>query len=136
MIYIGNFLHVTQPSDPQTENRHGEFELIVRAGDVQAAIRLFRDRIQRYRGASDFFQGDCRIYFLRLLEFEDLPDGSPVMLNFKSVAGDPLMPHIECAMPTAESDGCKVHDWKESQPEIDGREENLFLRFPGETLPG
>ena len=52
-----------------------------------------------------------------------------MMLNYKSVAGDPVMPFIRCSLPNDLSDSCRISDWKNNAPEIDGDEEKLFLRF-------
>jgi len=66
-----------------------------------------------------------------------------MMLNFKSVAGDPMMPFIGCSLPTEETDWCSIYEWKDDKPEINGQAELLFLGFKGDswwdgeqTLPG
>jgi len=100
MIYIGNFLHQTnQEEASESERRHGEFNLIVQAETRDAAIRLFKERIQKQREISGFFEGDCSIYFVELLEFEKTPETEAMIINFKSIAGDPLMPFIACSVP-------------------------------------
>jgi len=52
-----------------------------------------------------------------------------MMLNFKSVAGDPAMPYIECIIPSEEGDFCRIYDWQNNRPEIDGQDQNFFLKF-------
>ena len=130
MYYIGNFVFNTnQEQTLESDRRHGEFSLIITADDPVAAIWKFRDRIVKYRQESEFFQGDCTVYMIQLFEFDRFPDGEAMMLNFKSVAGDPLMPFIRCSLPSDLSDSCRISDWKNNIPEIDGKEEKLFLRF-------
>ncbi|MBU0986334.1 MAG: hypothetical protein KKH68_03690 [Proteobacteria bacterium] len=130
MIYIGNFLHVTSQEEIlETERRHGDFSLILEAENYEAAIQAFRDRICKYRQSSDLFQGDCRIFFIQLLEFDSFPKTQAVMLNYKSIAGDPFLPFIGCTIPTEESDSCRIFDWENNRPQIDGHNERLFLEF-------
>jgi hypothetical protein len=52
-----------------------------------------------------------------------------MMINYKSVAGDPVMPFIGCTVPSHETDACRIFDWKNNTPEIDGQNEQLFLKF-------
>ena len=78
---------------------------------------------------SDFFEGDCSIFFMKLLEFENFPRAEAMMLSYKSTAGDPMMPFIDCFMPSDGFDFCRIHDWKDGKPSIEGSEENLFLEF-------
>ena len=130
MIYIGNFFHVTNQQEIlETERRHGEFSLIIEADGYEDAVNMFRDRILEYRKSSDFFTGDCRIFFIQLLEFDSFPKASAFMMNFKSIVGDPVLPFIGCSVPTEDSDACRIFDWKNNIPEIDGQNENLFLEF-------
>lgn len=130
MIYIGNFFHVTHQQEIlESERRHGEFSLIIEADDNEAAIEMFRDRIIEYRESSDFFQGECKIFFIQLLEFDSLPRARAMMLNYKSIVGDPVLPFIGCLVPTESSDSCRIFDWKNNEPEIDGQSEKLFLEF-------
>lgn len=130
MIYIGNFLHVTNQEEDLEENRrHGEFNLIVQAQNMEEAIDKFGRSIHRYRKSSDFFQGDCTIYFVELLEFENLPGLEAQMLNYKSVAGDPLMPYIACSVPSDGTDGCRIINWERNEPAIEGHARKLFIDF-------
>ena len=130
MIYIGNFLHLTnQEEASDTERRHGEFNLIVQADTRDAAIGRFKERIQKQRDISGFFQGDCSIYFVELLEFEKIPETEAMVLNFKSIAGDPLMPFIACSVPTEQTDACRIFDWSNKELEVDGNNKKLFLTF-------
>ena len=48
------------------------------------------------------------------------------MLNYKSIAGDPLMPFIRCSLPNDMTDSCRLFDWENNAPEIDGQQEKLF----------
>ena len=107
----------------------GEFSLIVETDNFETAIEKFEDRIIELRKSSDFFQGECRIFFVQLLEFESFPKTRAMMLNYKSIVGDPYLPFIGCIVPTEASDSCRIFDWKNDQPEIDGEYERLFLQF-------
>ena len=130
MYFIGNFVHATnQENTLETERRHGEFSLIIDASNPHIAIRKFIDRIVKYRETSDFFQGDCSIYLIQLLEFDMFPIDEAMMLNYKSSAGDPMMPFIRCSLPSDLTDSCRLSDWKNNIPEIDGKREKLFLQF-------
>jgi hypothetical protein len=130
MIYIGHFLHTTNQEEKDERNRrHGEFSMIVGADDPKLAADQFKQRLMEYRQRSDFFQGECAIFFAHLVELESLPRKRPVMLNYKSYAGDPLMPFIGCTAPTDTEDGCRIYDWQDNEPEIDGQKGNSFLEF-------
>lgn len=130
MYFIGNFIHATNQEETlETDRRHGEFSLIINAPDPYIALQKFRDRIVKYRQASDFFQGDCSIYLIQLFEFDMFPIDAAMMLNYKSTAGDPLMPFIRCSLPNDLANSCRIFDWKSSAPEIDGQREKLFLQF-------
>ncbi|MBW2356223.1 MAG: hypothetical protein JRF23_05550 [Deltaproteobacteria bacterium] len=50
-------------------------------------------------------------------------------VTYKSVAGDPLMPFIRCSVPGSDTDGCRIFDWQNNQPEVDGEKETLFMAF-------
>ncbi|AOY58997.1 MULTISPECIES: hypothetical protein [Desulfococcus] len=130
MIYIGSFLHTTnQQEESEEDRRHGEFNLLVDAASKDAALHLFRDRIRQFRDTTDLFEGECRIFLSRLLELDGISKGKALLTNYKSVAGDPLMPYIGCSYPSEETDGCRIIDWNDNRPEIDGREGHLFLKF-------
>jgi len=130
MLYIGNFLYLAnQQSESEDERRHGEFNLIVEAARHEDAIDLFRERILELRGTSDFFEGNCRIFFNQLIEFERIPNASATLVNYKSVAGSPQMPFIGCTLPSDVADDCRIFHWDESQPEIDGEKGNPFMVF-------
>ena len=132
MIYIGEFIFVTnQQKAEEKDRRHGQFNLVVDADQNEHAINLFKERIVAFRDSSDFFEGDCSVFFMKLMEFEDFPKSAAAMLTYKSVAGDPAMPFIDCLMPSDGFDFCRIHDWKDSKPSIEGSEENLFLEFRG-----
>ncbi len=131
MIYIGTFLYVSnQQETTEQERRHGDFTLLVEAESTRDAVDLFRDRITDFRKEGKFFEGACSVFFIKLLEFDKFPRNQSLMVNFKSYAGDPIMPFIECVIPSEGSDGCKISDWSENVPEIDGERENAFLSFP------
>ena len=131
MIYIGNFLYVSnQQETTEPERRHGDFTLLVEADTSDEAIGLFRERLSAYKEKGKFFEGACNIFFVKLMEFDRLPRSEAFMFNFKSYAGDPILPFIECAIPSTSSDGCKISEWRENVPEIEGRRENAFLAFP------
>ena len=130
MLYIGKFLHMTnQQKAEESERRHGEFNLIVEAENEQAAVELFRERILDSRENSEFFEGDSAIYFVHLLELKEFPSDRARLLYYKSIAGDPVMPYISCSTPNGETDGCRILNWMQNRPEIDGEDANLFMEF-------
>ena len=130
MLYIGKFLHMTnQQEAEESERRHGEFNLIVEAENDQAAIERFKERILDSRENSEFFEGDSLIYFVHLLELEEFPTDRARLLYYKSIAGDPVMPYISCSTPNGETDGCRILNWMQNRPEIDGEDANLFMEF-------
>ena len=132
MIFIGEFFHLTNQQEIEEVNRrHGEFNLIVEADTPQNAINLFKHRITEFRRQSEFFEGDCKIYFIRLMEFQNFPNNRALMLNFKSTAGDPMMPFIGCTIPSDQADACRIYNWKDNTPEVDGQNEQLFIEFKG-----
>jgi hypothetical protein len=130
MVYVGQFFHLTNQEEIlEVDRRHGEFNLIVDAEDAESAVNMFKERIIALRQSRDFFQGDCSIFFVQLLEFKEFPKHQAMMLNFKSVAGDPLMPFIGCSLPSEETDWCSIYEWKDDKPEIDGQAKGSFIAF-------
>ena len=130
MIFIGNFLHLTNQQEISEEaRRHGEFNLIVEAGNIDMAIQMFKARLVDIRETKEFFEGECSIFLVKLLEFDMFPMDRAMMLNFKSVAGDPIMPYIECIIPSEDGDFCRIYDWENNRPEIDGQDQNFFMKF-------
>jgi hypothetical protein len=130
MLFIGNFVFANgQEKVTEEERRHGEFSLIIEARDPNEAVKKFRDRIVEYRQTSTFFDGNCSVYLIQLFELNRFPVSSAMMLNFKSIIGDPLLPFIRCTLPNDMSDTCKLSDWKNNVPETDERQEKLFVRF-------
>lgn len=130
MIFIGKFFYLTNQQEIQEQDRrHGEFDLIIEAQDGETAFLKFKERIAEIREKGDFFQGQTRIFFIQLLEFDRFPRSQALMLNLKSTAGDPLMPFIGCSIPSDQTDACRIYDWKNNEPEIDGQNEKLFLEF-------
>ena len=130
MLYIGKFLHMTnQQKAEESERRHGEFNLIVQAESGQAAVERFKERIIESRESSDLFEGDSSIYIVHLLELEEFPSDRARLLYYKSIAGDPIMPYISCSTPNGETDGCRILNWMQNRPEIDGEDASLFLEF-------
>lgn len=132
MIYIGNFLHVTNQQEKEEENRrHGGFNLLVEAENYEDALEKFKAQILKLRGNSDFFEGKCSIFFTQLFEFDTIPNKEAMMINYKSTAGDPVMPFIGCSLPTDKSDMCKIYNWQNNVPEIEGKDEKAFMQFNG-----
>ena len=130
MIFIGKFFYLTNQQEiDEQERRHGEFDLIVEAQDGESAFLKFKQRIGELRDKGDFFQGQTRIFFIQLLEFDRFPRHQALMLNLKSTAGDPLMPFIGCSIPSDQANACRIYDWKNNEPEIDGQNEKLFVEF-------
>ena len=105
MIFIGKFFYLTNQQEiEEQERRHGEFDLIVEAPNGESAYLKFKTRIGELREKGDFFQGQTRIFFIQLLEFDRFPRAQALMLNLKSTAGDPLMPFIGCSVPSDQAD--------------------------------
>ncbi len=130
MIYIGKFLHATnQQEKEEFERRHGEFNLIIEAESQDAAVDKFKGRIQGFRETTDLFEGDCSIYMVHFLELNEFPRDRARMLYYKSIAGDPVMPYISCSAPSGDTEGCKILNWMERKPELDGQDANLFIQF-------
>lgn len=130
MLYIGNFLFVTnQQNGKENSRRHGSFNLLVEAPSESDALNLFRQRISQYRLESSFFEGHCRIFIAHVMEFDQIPHEYAVMLNYKSFAGDPVLPYIECAAPMASNNACRIHEWEENQPSTEGKTDQLFVEF-------
>ena len=130
MIFIGKFFYLTNQQEiEEQERRHGEFDLIIEARDGETAFEKFKQRIAEIRDKGDFFRGQTRVFFIQLLEFDRFPRTQALMLNLKSTAGDPLMPFIGCSIPSDQTDACRIYDWKNNEPEIDGQNEKLFIEF-------
>jgi hypothetical protein len=130
MIYLGNFLFLTNQEAADTnERRHGSFNLVVDAENEASAVALFKDRIEQYREDSSFFEGNCDIFFIHLMEFDRFPDNQAVMINYRSQAGDPVLPYIECAAPLSDNNTCKIHEWHQNHPATEGKVEKCFLQF-------
>jgi hypothetical protein len=130
MIYIGKFLHATdQQKTDEAERRHGEFNLIIEADGQEAALNKFKERIMEFRQTTDLFAGDCSIYVVHLLELEAFPNDRARMLYYKSIAGDPMMPYISCTAPSGDANGCRILNWMEKRPRLDGNNTDLFLHF-------
>jgi hypothetical protein len=130
MIYLSKFLHATnQEQADEARRRHGEFNMIIEAENKDAALESFRRRLYELRETTDFFEGSCLIYLVQLLELDQFPDSRASLLFYKSVAGDPVMPFISCTVPSTETDGCRIYEWGEKTPEIDGLKAKPFLQF-------
>ncbi len=130
MIFIGHFFHLTNRQEKAEEDRrHGEFHLLTEAPNQETALDLFRKRMQRFRKNRSLFEGYCRIYLTKLMEFHRIPDRDALLFHFKSQAGDPFMPFIDCTVPTDEKDRCTIMEWNDSVPETGGWKGELFLEF-------
>jgi hypothetical protein len=130
MYFIGNFQHVSQQlAEDENERRHGSFSMMVVADTTNAAMEKFRQKLLAYRKSTTFFEGRSTIFITRVLEFEQFPRDEAIMLNFKSFAGDPLMPFIACSVPTEESNACKIHEWDSGQPLTEGQKDSVFIQF-------
>lgn len=130
MIFIGNFLHLTNKEKKnESERRHGEFNLIIEAEKTEEAIHMFKERIIELRESSDFFEGDCSVFFNQLLGIDKFSKTKATMLNYKSIAGNPVMPFIGCSFPSSEGDDCSIYEWKDVTLEIDSEKSDLFIEF-------
>lgn len=130
MLYIGNFLFVTnQQNAKEKSRRHGSFNMIADATRESEALDLFRQRISEYWQESTFFEGHCRIFLTNIMEFKNIPKEHAALLNYKSFAGDPILPYIECAAPMAQKNACSIHEWVDNHPATEGQKDQLFLEF-------
>ena len=130
MVYIGNFLFANnQQAVSELDRRHGDFVLIVEADDNQSAVLRFKERIEKLRETNEFFEGSCTIYINQLMEFHDFPRSEAMLLSIRSVAGDPVMPFIGCTIPNDATDNCRIVNWADNTPEVDGQNETVFLKF-------
>jgi hypothetical protein len=130
MYFIGDFKHLSdQQAENEQDRRHGNFSMMVEADSVESAIEKFRQRLLNFKEATTFFEGQCTIFISQLLEFDQFPRQEAVLLNFKSFAGDPLMPFIACAVPSEQSNACSIHEWQNNKPVTEGREDSVFLEF-------
>ncbi|MGB6012265.1 MAG: hypothetical protein WBI57_13460 [Desulfobacterales bacterium] len=134
MLFIGNFYYVSNQEEAlDADRRHGEFNLMIEADSAEVALEMFKSRITALRKLRDFFTGDCSIFFAQLLDFEGFPRTEAMILNYKSYAGDPVMPFIGCIIPSDQVDACRIHSWEGNTPEIDGQNQKVFLEFKRST---
>lgn len=130
MIYIGSFLQLTNlQASEEAERRHGEFSLVVEAAGYEAAVEKFKEKIAVLREESDLFEGRCKIFFIQLLEFANVPEDEALMMSYKSYAGDPLLPFIGCSLPSGGEHSCRIYNWEDSKLEVDGYSGKLFVEF-------
>lgn len=130
MYFIGNFQHISdQQAENERDRRYGNFSMMVEAQSVDTALERFRQRLIMFKEATTFFEGQCTIYISQLIEFDKFPQDDAVILNFKSFAGDPLMPFIACAVPSEEINACHIHEWQDNHPVTEGRADSVFLEF-------
>jgi hypothetical protein len=130
MIFIGKFLFTTNQQDQdEAKRRHGEFNLLVSAPDKESAVEIFKQRIEDARTTTGFFEGDSYIYLIHIFELTEVPAGRAKMFNFQSVAGDPVMPFISCQAPSGEGDGCRILNWQNNRPGVDGQAAAPFMQF-------
>jgi hypothetical protein len=130
MHFIGNFQHVSnQQAEVEAERRHGSFSMAVCADTIDAAMEKFRQKLIAYQKSTSFFEGRSAVFLTQLLEFDRFPQDEAIMLNFKSFAGDPVMPFIACSVPTENSNGCKIHEWDDGRPLTEGEKDTVFVQF-------
>lgn len=130
MYFIGNFQYLTdQQNNDENERRHGGFSMMVQAETSAQALDKFKQRLKEFHASSAFFEGKCAIYISQLLEFDQFPENEAVMLNFKSYAGDPVLPFIACVVPSEQSNACTIHEWQNNHPYTEGHEDSLFMEF-------
>ena len=130
MYYIANFQHITnQQHADENDRRHGSFSMMVAADSMNRALEKFRQKLMTYRQSTSLFEGKCTVYISQLLEFENFPQDEAIILNFKSFAGDPIMPFIACVVPTEQSNACSIHEWEQGQPVTEGQKDSVFMHF-------
>lgn len=130
MYFIANFQHLTdQQAADESNRRYGAFTMMVEADSIETALNKFRQKLIDFRANSSLFEGRCSIYISQLIEFDHFPNDEPVLVNFKSFAGDPVLPYISCVVPTEQSNACNIHEWEDNQPYTEGHKDSLFLDF-------
>ena len=130
MYFIANFHHVTDQQQPdEPDRRHGTFSMMIKADSSAIALAKFRERLTQFRQTTSLFSGQCTIYLNQLLEFEHFPEDEAALINLKSFAGDPVMPHIACVTPTEMNNACHIQSWENNQPVSDGQVAEAFLKF-------
>lgn len=130
MYFIANFQYISdQQSNDETERRHGSFSMMVAADTKDQALNKFRQKLSDYRTTTALFQGKCTVYITQLLEFDKYPEAEAMILNFKSFAGDPIMPFISCVVPTAQNNTCNIHEWQGNHPLTEGQKDSEFIHF-------
>ncbi len=130
MYFIGNFQYLSdQQKESEAERRYGLFSMMVQADSADLALDNFRRRLSAFRQSSSLFEGRCTIYISQLLEFNQIPQEDAVLLNFRSYAGDPVLPFIACVVPTEQSNSCTIHEWNRNHPTTEGRADTLFIEF-------
>lgn len=130
MYFIANFQFISdQQSKDETDRRHGSFSMMVTADTMDQALNMFRQKLYDFRNKTALFQGKCSIYITQALEFDTYPEDEAIMLNFKSFAGDPILPFISCVVPTEQNNTCTIHEWYENHPLTEGQKDNKFIHF-------
>ena len=130
MYFIGNFQYLSdQEQQNGQDRRYGAFSMMVEADSSEIALEKFRQRLIAFRDSSALFEGRCAVYITQLIEFAKFPVDEAVLLNFASFAGDPILPHISCVVPTEQSDTCSIHEWNNNQPFTEGQRDSLFIEF-------
>ena len=130
MYFIANFNHLTdQQQAEESDRRHGSFSMVVEADSAETALSKFRERLNSLKQTTSLFSGRCTIYMDQLLEFPTFPKQEAVLINLKSFAGDPVMPHIACLVPTEGNNACHIRTWENNQPVSEGKTDKVFLSF-------
>lgn len=130
MYFVANFQHISdQQAADEAERRHGSFSMMVESDSMDEALDKFRQRLVSFKKSTTFFEGKSTIYIIQVLEFENFPQDDAAIFNFKSFAGDPVMPHIACVIPTEQSNSCSIHEWQENRSVTEGREDSVFIQF-------
>ncbi len=130
MYFVANFQHISdQQATDETERRHGSFSMMVESDSMDDALDKFRQRLVSFNESTTFFEGNCTIYITQLLELNSFPKNEAFIVNFKSFAGDPVMPFIACVVPTEQSNACSIHEWQKNRPITEGHEDSVFIKF-------
>ena len=103
--------------------------MMIESDTMESALDAFRERLNRFRNATDFFNGKCALFITQLLEFDQFPSSEAVIVNIKSFAGDPIMPSISCIVPTEQSNACSIREWDNNHPTTEGHKDGIFLEF-------
>lgn len=137
MLYSGHF---SFDEIGETSNeRHGYFTCIVKAGTPELALQKFKQRIYTIKNEikEPLFQHIQAVYVEDIVEISDSPE-DPVITRFQSSDG-PFPKSRSCSLPTSATTDIKAYQWSpesdtpthkgQSDPSQEYKEATPFLTF-------